>query len=139
MQNVTMSAPKLSFFQFSFNGHTSVMRHYLLFSLVLIFLYIVSSHAETVTRIESGSWTEISQWSPAKVPDEKDDVVIPDGFLVDVISAVKIQSFSAAEISTLTVNANFEVTSPVPGKQCNHNFLWQCYISILLSFCKILL
>ncbi len=103
--------------QFSFNGHTSVMRHYLLFSLVLIFLYIVSSHAETVTRIESGSWTEISQWSPAKVPDEKDDVVIPDGFLVDVISAVKIQSFSAAEISTLTVNANFEVTSPVPGKQ----------------------
>ncbi len=95
---------------------------------VLLFLCIVSAQAEIITRIGSGSWTEINQWSPAKIPDVVDDVIIPDDFFVDVISAVKIQSLWAAEMSRLTLKANFEVTSPIPGQAASLKSRGQVFI-----------
>ncbi len=83
-------------------------------SYLIIFLFLGFSLSNVVTRTLSGSWDDLN-WTSGAVPNEKDDVVIPDGCLVSVHTAVTVRSFLATSLSQLTLNDNFIVSDLVPG------------------------
>ncbi len=84
-----------------------------IFYTVLLALFVIPLIAQTHTFTGVGgstSWHTAANWSANSVPTNASDVLIPDGFEVDVTSSAAAQTLSLTGSGTLNLKANISVT-----------------------------
>ncbi|MBV1924309.1 MAG: T9SS type A sorting domain-containing protein [Flavobacteriaceae bacterium] len=92
------------------------MKRYLILILILFF---ISPFIQSQTHVWNGNggdfdWFNTVNWDVGSIPDATSDVLIPDGFMVELITAeAEVNSISLEGSSTLLIFNNLEITNEV--------------------------
>lgn len=73
-----------------------------LFALLLLLSIVYQSKGATITAVSNGAWDNPNTWSPAQLPTDGDDIVIPNGITVNIPSGTDID-LSGGPITTITI------------------------------------
>ncbi|MDC8001706.1 T9SS type A sorting domain-containing protein [Aequorivita todarodis] len=100
------------------------MKRLLLFSVLSIFCLTISAQTKTWVGPSGGSYSVSSNWSPAGVPNQNNDVIVPTGsdMIIDIEANIKSIAVQGNSHVTMRNTLYFTNTSSIAA---NASFTWQ--------------